>query len=146
MPFCKYCGSEHDADAFFCTECGKPIVKKAVPVAENVPQVTPPVATPAPVTETAQEITPPVATPAPVSDPPAQAAPTASNPPKKKKSKKAVWIIGVAVACVAVIAAVLILPLIWGIDGVWISIVVAEIMAVVFSAIFLVIKKKMYHY
>ena len=44
------------------------------------------------------------------------------------------------------IAAVLILPLIWGIDGVWISIVVAEIMAVVFSAIFLVIKKKKYHY
>ena len=109
MPFCKYCGSKHDADAVFCTECGKPIVKKAVPVAENVPQVTPPVATPAPVTETAQEITPPVATPAPVSNPPAQAAPTASKPPKKKKSKKAVWIIGVAVACVAVIAAVLIL-------------------------------------
>ena len=44
------------------------------------------------------------------------------------------------------IAAVLILPLIWGIDGVWISIVVAEIMAVIFSAIFLVIKKKKYHY
>ena len=109
MPFCKYCGSEHDADAVFCTECGKPIVKKAVPVAENVPQVTPPVATPEPVTETAQEITPPGAMPAPVSDPPAQAAPTASKPPKKKKSKKAVWIIGVAVACIAVIAAVLIL-------------------------------------
>ena len=44
------------------------------------------------------------------------------------------------------IAAVLILPLKWGIDGVWISIVVAEIMAVIFSAIFLVIKKKKYHY
>ena len=25
MPYCKYCGAEHDADAAFCTECGKPI-------------------------------------------------------------------------------------------------------------------------
>lgn len=37
------------------------------------------------------------------------------------------------------IAAVLLLPMIWGIDGVWISIVVAEVMAVVISAVFLVI-------
>lgn len=28
MPFCKYCGSAYDADAVFCTECGKPIPKK----------------------------------------------------------------------------------------------------------------------
>ena len=28
MPFCKYCGSAHDADAAFCTECGKPISRK----------------------------------------------------------------------------------------------------------------------
>lgn len=28
MPFCKYCGSAHDADAAFCTECGKPIARK----------------------------------------------------------------------------------------------------------------------
>ena len=40
------------------------------------------------------------------------------------------------------VAAVLLLPLIWGIRGVWISIVVAEIMAVVISVIFLVIKRK----
>lgn len=44
------------------------------------------------------------------------------------------------------VAAVLLLPLLWGIDGVWISIVVAEVMAVVFSAIFLVVKRKKYHY
>lgn len=44
------------------------------------------------------------------------------------------------------VAAVMLLPLIWGIDGVWYSIVVAEIMAVIFSAIFLVIKRKKYHY
>lgn len=44
------------------------------------------------------------------------------------------------------ILAVLLLPLIFGIDGVWISIVVAEFMAVVFSITFLVIKKKKYHY
>ncbi len=43
-------------------------------------------------------------------------------------------------------AAVLLLPLIWGIDGVWISIVAAEFMAVIFSAIFLITKRKKYHY
>ena len=44
------------------------------------------------------------------------------------------------------IAAVVLLPMLWGIDGVWMSIVVAEIMAVVFSAIFLVAKQERYHY
>lgn len=43
-------------------------------------------------------------------------------------------------------AAVLLLPLIWGIDGVWVSIVAAEFMAVIFSAIFLITKRKKYHY
>ena len=44
------------------------------------------------------------------------------------------------------IAAVLLLPMIWGIDAVWISIVVAEVMAVVISAVFLVLRQKDYHY
>lgn len=44
------------------------------------------------------------------------------------------------------IAAVLILPLPFGIDGIWWSIVVAELMAVVFFVIFLFIKRKRYHY
>ena len=44
------------------------------------------------------------------------------------------------------IAAVLLLPLILDIDGVWYSIVVAEFMAVVFSVLFLILKKKKYHY
>lgn len=44
------------------------------------------------------------------------------------------------------IAAVLILPLIWGIDGIWISIVVAEIMAVVITVVFVIAKKKKYNY
>ena len=44
------------------------------------------------------------------------------------------------------IAAVLLLPLIWEIDGVWISIVVAEVMAAAISAVFLVVKRKNYHY
>ena len=44
------------------------------------------------------------------------------------------------------VAAVLFLPMLWGIDGVWISIIVAEFMAVVFSALFLIIKRKKYHY
>lgn len=44
------------------------------------------------------------------------------------------------------VAAVLLLPLIWGIEGVWWSIVVAEMMAVIFSALFIVIKRKKYNY
>ena len=44
------------------------------------------------------------------------------------------------------IAVVLLLPMIWEIDGVWISIVVAEFMAVIFSGIFLIVKRTKYHY
>ena len=44
------------------------------------------------------------------------------------------------------IAAVMLLPLIWGIDGIWWSIVVAELMAAVVGLIFLVIKRKKYRY
>lgn len=44
------------------------------------------------------------------------------------------------------VAAVLILPMIWGIDGIWYSVVVAEMMAVIFSAIFLILKRNQYHY
>lgn len=44
------------------------------------------------------------------------------------------------------VAAVELLPLILGIDGVWWSIVVAELMAVVFSMVFLVLKRKKYRY
>lgn len=44
------------------------------------------------------------------------------------------------------VSAVIILPKIWGIEGVWFSIVAAEIMAVIFSVIFLVTKRKKYHY
>ena len=44
------------------------------------------------------------------------------------------------------VAAVLLLPLIWGIGGIWWSIVVAEGMAMAFSIMFLILKKKKYHY
>lgn len=44
------------------------------------------------------------------------------------------------------IAAVLLLPMILDIDGIWWSIGVAEMMAVVFSALFLVLKRKKYRY
>ncbi len=44
------------------------------------------------------------------------------------------------------IAAVLIFPLIWGIDGIWISIVAAEIMALVVTVFFLFTKRKKYGY
>ncbi|MBR6729576.1 MAG: MATE family efflux transporter [Clostridia bacterium] len=44
------------------------------------------------------------------------------------------------------VAAVMLLPLIWGINGVWISIVIAECMAVILSGTFLIAKRKKYHY
>ncbi len=44
------------------------------------------------------------------------------------------------------VAAVLILPVFFGIDGVWISIVLAEVMAVIITVIFLIIKRKKYNY
>jgi Na+-driven multidrug efflux pump len=40
----------------------------------------------------------------------------------------------------------LILPLVWGIDGIWWSVVVAEVMAVVVSAMFIFAKRKKYGY
>jgi len=45
------------------------------------------------------------------------------------------------------LGAVLLLPLLFGgIDGIWWSVVVAEVMAVVFSAVFMLAKRKKYHY
>lgn len=44
------------------------------------------------------------------------------------------------------VAAVLLLPLIWGLDGIWVSMVVAEFLAVLVSAAFLVGKRKKHHY
>lgn len=44
------------------------------------------------------------------------------------------------------IAAVLIFPLIWGIDGIWISIVAAEMMAAIVTVLFLLGKRSKYHY
>lgn len=44
------------------------------------------------------------------------------------------------------IAAVILLPLILGVDGIWWSITIAELLAVIVSAVFLKIKQKKYHY
>ena len=44
------------------------------------------------------------------------------------------------------IGAVMLLPLILGIDGIWFSIVVAELMAFVIAILFIVAKRKKYHY
>lgn len=44
------------------------------------------------------------------------------------------------------IAAVLILPLIWGVDGIWVSIVAAELMAAIITAVFLKANQKKYQY
>ena len=43
-------------------------------------------------------------------------------------------------------AAILLLPMIWGIDGVWIAVVVAEVMSMAVGVIFLVAKRGTYHY
>jgi len=40
----------------------------------------------------------------------------------------------------------MLLPLIWDLDGIWISIVVAEAMAVAVTLIFLYAKRNKYHY
>lgn len=44
------------------------------------------------------------------------------------------------------VAAVLIFPLIWGLDGIWLSIVAAEVMAAVVTLAFLIGKRKKFHY
>lgn len=44
------------------------------------------------------------------------------------------------------VAAVLLLPLIWGINGVWVSIVAADFMAVILGMSCLVIKRRKYRY
>ena len=44
------------------------------------------------------------------------------------------------------IAAVMLLPLIWDLDGIWASVVVAEITCVILCAIFMVAKRKKYQY
>ncbi|MBR6793679.1 MAG: MATE family efflux transporter, partial [Clostridia bacterium] len=44
------------------------------------------------------------------------------------------------------IAAVFLLPLIWGVDGIWVSIVAAEAMAVAVTLFFLAIHRQKYHY
>lgn len=43
-------------------------------------------------------------------------------------------------------ASIVLLPLLWGINGIWISVVVAECLSVVLGVLFLVIKRKKYHY
>ena len=43
------------------------------------------------------------------------------------------------------IAAVLIFPVLWGVDGIWWSIVAAEVMAVTITVVLLVVKRKKYH-
>lgn len=44
------------------------------------------------------------------------------------------------------VAAVLIFPLILGIDGIWLSIVAAELMAAIVTSLFLLVKRSKYHY
>lgn len=43
-------------------------------------------------------------------------------------------------------ATIMFLPLIWGLDGVWISVVAAEFMSLVLGTVFLMIKRRKYHY
>lgn len=43
-------------------------------------------------------------------------------------------------------AAILLLPLIWGLDGVWIAVVAAEMLSLIVGVAFLLAKRKKYHY
>lgn len=44
------------------------------------------------------------------------------------------------------VAAVLLLPLVWGVDGIWASVIVSEFLAVAVSMLFLMLKRKKYRY
>lgn len=44
------------------------------------------------------------------------------------------------------VAAVLLLPLIWGVDGIWISVVAAEIVAAIVTILFMIGKRGKFHY
>ena len=44
------------------------------------------------------------------------------------------------------VSAVLIFPYPWGVDGIWLSVVGAEVMAVILVIFFLLLKKKQYGY
>ena len=44
------------------------------------------------------------------------------------------------------IAAVMLLPLVWQLDGIWVSVVVAEFAALVLTTVFTVKFRKRYHY
>lgn len=41
---------------------------------------------------------------------------------------------------------IMLLPRIWGVDGIWISVVIAEFMSIILGSAFLIAKKKKYHY
>ena len=44
------------------------------------------------------------------------------------------------------VAAVLILPVFWGLDGIWLSVVAAELVAAVMTVLFILAKRQTYHY
>ena len=44
------------------------------------------------------------------------------------------------------VAAVLIFPMVWGLDGIWLSIVAAEVMSVLVTVVFLLVKRRKYGY
>ena len=44
------------------------------------------------------------------------------------------------------IAAVMLLPIVFGIDGIWLSVVVAEFMAAFLSVVMMLLKRKQFHY
>lgn len=44
------------------------------------------------------------------------------------------------------IAAVILLPMLWGIDGIWVSVVAAELMASIVTALFIAGMRRQYHY
>ena len=44
------------------------------------------------------------------------------------------------------VIAIVVLPLIWGLDGIWFAVVVAELFSLIVSIIFLICNRKKYKY
>lgn len=44
------------------------------------------------------------------------------------------------------VAAILVLPIIWGLNGIWLSVVVAELVAIIVSVVCFIMNRKKYEY
>ena len=67
------------------------------------------------------------------------------------KSDNAIWngtgiFVGIIVAIAAFVRGALLLPLLLGLNGIWMGVVVAELLTLIVTVYFLRSRKKVYHY